>query len=48
MEYGIPEVNPFKGQPELGLPEIFAFGFRSHWKASIDGITRLTFPAKSN
>jgi glucose/arabinose dehydrogenase len=37
-EYGIPDESPFKDQPELGLPEIFAIGFRNPWKGSIDGI----------
>ena len=35
--YGIPDENPFKDDPELGLPEIFTFGWRMPWRCSIDG-----------
>jgi glucose/arabinose dehydrogenase len=36
VAYGIPPSNPFAGRPELGLPEIFAYGFRNPYRISFD------------
>jgi len=34
--YGIPPNNPFVTRPDLGLPEIFAYGFRNPYRISFD------------
>lgn len=34
--YGIPEDNPFVGDPESAREEIYAFGFRNVWRFSFD------------
>ncbi|XP_077981997.1 HHIP-like protein 2 [Glandiceps talaboti] len=39
--YGIPEDNPFVDTPDA-LPEIFAYGFRSLWRSSVDRGDRKT------
>jgi glucose/arabinose dehydrogenase len=36
--YGIPEDNPFVGQPNM-RGEIWAFGLRNPWRCSFDGLT---------
>ncbi|MFT7485607.1 MAG: putative repeat protein (TIGR03806 family) [Candidatus Paceibacteria bacterium] len=36
VPYGIPEDNPFAGDPESALEEIYAFGFRNVWRFSFD------------
>lgn len=35
-QYGVPERNPFIGQPGV-LPEIYAWGFRNPWRMSFNG-----------
>jgi len=37
--YGIPADNPFVSSPMLGLPEIWAWGFRNPWRMSFDPLT---------
>lgn len=34
--YGIPPENPFAGQPDQGLPEIYAYGLRNVWRMNFD------------
>lgn len=34
--YAIPDGNPFKGRPQEGAPELFAYGFRNPWRFSFD------------
>jgi glucose/arabinose dehydrogenase len=36
IPYGVPPDNPFVGRPDLGLPEIFAYGFRNPYRISFD------------
>lgn len=36
--YGIPEDNPFAGDPEAA-PEIYAYGLRNPWRFSFDSVT---------
>jgi len=43
--YGIPDENPWKGRPEEGLEEIFAYGLRNPWRNCIDAPTRRMFMA---
>ncbi|HEY3241807.1 MAG TPA: PQQ-dependent sugar dehydrogenase, partial [Phycisphaerae bacterium] len=37
-QYGVPDDNPFVGQPDF-LPEIYAYGFRNPWRFSFDRLT---------
>ncbi len=41
--YGIPNDNPFVGQPAQGLPEIFAWGIRNPWRFSQDAQSGLIY-----
>jgi glucose/arabinose dehydrogenase len=43
--YGIPPDNPFAGNTEGNLPEIYAYGLRNPWKISFDTKTDLLFAA---
>ena len=39
MNYGIPQTNPFYGNPTAGKEEIFAIGMRNPWRFSQDHVT---------
>ncbi len=41
QNYGIPEDNPFAGNPAAGQEEIYAWGFRNPWRFSEDAATGL-------
>jgi glucose/arabinose dehydrogenase len=41
VPYGVPADNPFAGRPDLGLPELFAWGLRNPWRMSFDPTGRL-------
>ena len=45
--YSIPDENPFKDNPELGLPEIFTYGYRNPWRCSIDGNCEINYHVMS-
>jgi glucose/arabinose dehydrogenase len=39
LNYGIPPSNPFAGNPNGYLEEIYAYGFRNPWRFSLDDAT---------
>lgn len=41
QNYGIPEDNPFAGNPAAGQEEIYAWGFRNPWRFSEDAASGL-------
>lgn len=45
LEYGIPAANPFAGNMSGFREEIYAYGLRNPWRASIDPVTGLLITA---